>query len=124
MALKSKKYLDYEGLRKVLDNIKNVYLGGIVVDSYITADAYNALDDTEKSKYTLVREGENVGKYRKPKNVKEYLKIAKSQSGSSSVDYWDTVPYTDISGTTYDGIYPDYDIEDGIVVSGKTAAEN
>lgn len=57
-------------------------------------------------------------------DIKEYLKIAKSQSGSSSVDYWDTVPYTDISGTTYDGIYPDYDIEDGIVVSGKTAAEN
>ena len=57
-------------------------------------------------------------------NIKEYLKIAKSQSGSSSVDYWDTVPYTDISGTTYDGIYPDYDIEDGIVVSGKTAVEN
>ena len=73
MALKSKKYLDYEGLGKVLNNIKNVYLGGIVVDSYITADAYNALDDTEKSKYTLVREGENVGKYRKPKNVKEYV---------------------------------------------------
>ena len=53
-------------------------------------------------------------------DIKEYLKFAKSHSGSSSVDYWDTVPYTDVSGTMYDGVYPDYDIEDGIVVSGKT----
>ena len=50
-------------------------------------------------------------------DIKEYLKFAKSHSGSSSVDYWDTVPYTDVNGTMYDGVYPDYDIEDGIVVS-------
>lgn len=53
-------------------------------------------------------------------DINEYLKIIKSQSGSSSVDYWDTVPYTDVSGITYDGSYPDYDIEDGNVVSGNT----
>ena len=57
-------------------------------------------------------------------DIKEYLKFAKSHSGSSSVDYWDTVPYTDVNGTMYDGVYPDYDIEDGIVVSGKTTYEN
>lgn len=73
MALDSKKYLDYEGLGKVLNNIKNVYLGGIVVDSYITADAYNALDGTEKAKYTLVSGGVHDGKYRKVANVKEYV---------------------------------------------------
>lgn len=73
MALESKKYLDYVGLGKVLDSIKNVYLGGIVKDSFITADEYNALDDTEKLKYTLVSGGENNGKYRKPTNVKEYV---------------------------------------------------
>lgn len=73
MALESKKYLDYEGLGKVLNNIKNVYLGGIVVDSYITADAYNALDGTERAKYTLVSGGVHDGKYRKVANVKEYV---------------------------------------------------
>lgn len=73
MALESKKYLDYAGLGKVLDNIKRVYLGGIVVDSFITADQYNALDEAEKAKYTLVNGGENNGKYRKPTNVKEYV---------------------------------------------------
>lgn len=74
MALKSKKYLDYEGLEKVLNNIKNVYLGGIVVDSYITADAYNTLDGAEKAKYTLVSDGGvHNGEYRKVANVKEYV---------------------------------------------------
>ena len=73
MALDSKKYLDYAGLRKVLDNIKSVYLGGIIVDSFITADEYNALDEAEKAKYTLVSGGVHDGKYRKPKNVKEYV---------------------------------------------------
>lgn len=73
MALESKKYLDYEGLGKVLNKIKNVYLGGIVVDSYITADAYNALDGTEKAKYTLVSGGVHDGDYRKVANVKEYV---------------------------------------------------
>lgn len=73
MALESKKYLDYEGLGKVLNKIKNVYLGGIVVDSYITADAYNALDGTEKAKYTLVSGGAHNGEYRKVANVKEYV---------------------------------------------------
>ena len=73
MALDSKKYLDFEGLRQVLDNIKNVYLGGIVVDSFITPEVYNALDKAEKAKYTLVIGGDNDGKYRKPTNVKEYV---------------------------------------------------
>lgn len=73
MALDSKKYLDYAGLGKVLDNIKSVYLGGIVVDSFITADEYNALDEAEKKKYTLVIGGDYDGKYRKPTNVKEYV---------------------------------------------------
>lgn len=73
MALDSKKYLDFAGLERVLDKIKSVYLGGIVVDSFITADQYNALDEAEKAKYTLVNGGENNGKYRKPTNVKEYV---------------------------------------------------
>lgn len=74
MALDSKKYLDYAGLGKVLDNIKSVYLGGIVIDTFITADEYNALDEAEKAKYTLVSGGINNGKYRKkPTSVKEYV---------------------------------------------------
>lgn len=73
MALDSKKYLDYAGLGKVLDNIKSVYLGGIVVDSFITAEAHNALDEAEKAKYTLVSGGVHDGKYRKVANVKEYV---------------------------------------------------
>ena len=74
MALESKKYLDYEGLGKVLNNIKNVYLGGIVVDSYITADAFNRLDEAEKAKYTPVSDGGvHNGEYRKVANVKEYV---------------------------------------------------
>lgn len=74
MALDSKKYLDYAGLGKVLDNIKSVYLGGIVENSFITADEYNALDEAEQAKYTLVSGGINDGKYRKnPTNVKEYV---------------------------------------------------
>lgn len=74
MALNSKKYLDYAGLGKVLDNIKNVYLGGIVTNSYITADEYSALDETEKAKYTPVSDGGiHNGDYRKVANVKEYV---------------------------------------------------
>lgn len=74
MALDNKKYLDYAGLGKVLDNIKSVYLGGIVIDTFITADEYNALDEAEKAKYTLVSGGINDGKYRKkPTSVKEYV---------------------------------------------------
>ena len=57
-------------------------------------------------------------------DINEYLKIVRSQSGSSSIDYWDTVPYTDISGITYDGPYPDYDIKDGIVVIEKYPANS
>ena len=70
MALESKKYLDYAGLGKVLDNIKRVYLGGIVEDLFITADEYNALDEAEKSKYTPVSGGINDGKYRKKRDNK------------------------------------------------------
>lgn len=73
MALDSKKYLDFAGLGKVLENIKNVYLGGIVEDKFITVDEYNALDELEKPKYSLVNSGDNAGKYRKVANVKEYV---------------------------------------------------
>lgn len=74
MALYSKKYLDFEGLGIVLDNIKNVYLGGIVAESFITADAYEVLDEAEKDKYTLVSDGgKHNGEYRKVANVREYV---------------------------------------------------
>ena len=73
MALDSKKYLDFAGLRKVLDNIKNVYIGGIVAESFITADVYNGLGEAEKAKYTLVSGGVHNGEYRKVANVKEYV---------------------------------------------------
>ena len=74
MALNSKNYLDFEGLGIVLDNIKNVYLGGIVAESFITADAYEVLDEAEKRKYTLVSDGgKHNGEYRKIANVREYV---------------------------------------------------
>lgn len=73
MALDSKKYLDFAGLGKVLDNIKNVYLGGIVAESFITEDVYNGLSEAEKAKYALVSGGVHDGKYRKVANVKEYV---------------------------------------------------
>ena len=73
MALDSKKYLDYAGLGKVLDNIKNVYLGGIVTESFITEDVYNGLGEAEKDKYAIVSGGVHDGEYRKVANVKEYV---------------------------------------------------
>ena len=73
MALESKKYLDYKGLEKVLNNIKSVYLGGIVAESFITADEYSRLGEAEKAKYALVSGGVHDGKYRKVANVKEHV---------------------------------------------------
>lgn len=74
MALDNKKYLDYAGLGKVLDNIKSVYLGGIVAESFITAEVYGGLSEAEKKKYTLVSDGGvHNGEYRKVANVKEYV---------------------------------------------------
>lgn len=74
MALDSKKYLDYAGLGKVLENIKNVYLGGIITESFISAEDYNALPESEKEKYSpVVDGGVHDGEYRKVANVKEYV---------------------------------------------------
>ena len=57
-------------------------------------------------------------------DIDEYMKILRSYSGTSSVDYWDTVPGTDVEPPIDDGDYPDYNIEDGTVVINSGQTEN
>jgi hypothetical protein len=60
-------------------------------------------------------------------DIPEYIRRTdayKPWSGTNREDYWDTVPDTTPLGPVDDNDYPDYDIQNGQVITGVTINDN
>lgn len=57
-------------------------------------------------------------------DIQEYMKIIRSYSGNSSIDYWDTVPGTDPEDPIDYKEYPNYNISGGTVIIDDTMNED